>query len=234
MPGLDSLTLAKSISCTVAVGDAAAPVSVVSPFYYTSAAVNSLYGLSPANGHIELTGVVNGADPDVSGKVKIEGTAYDDQLIRRIYARIDGLTFGAATVTLTAASSTVSTGSTAHGLAVGDIVYFAGTLPSELVADTAYYVLTVPTTTSFTVTATWSGTTAIVPATTGSSVTATAYRRMATYASGSWTVVPDSLASNGWDFSVANSVMDQDSHQAHLDHRLGLPRRSRRWQAPTR
>lgn len=212
-PGTDSLTLSRSISCTVAVNDASPPVSVISPFYWKGAGQNSLYRNSTENGHIEIPGVIDGSDPDVSGSVKIEGTAYDDQLIRRLYARIDGLTFGPAAVSITGGSETIDTGGTAHKLSAGDIVFFSGSVPEGLSADTAYYVLDASVATSFTVASAFSGTTAVVPKGTSSLVDVTAYHRIASFASGTWTPSPDTMTSNGWDFSVSNTVMDQDSHQ---------------------
>jgi len=218
-PDTDSDSTNDSLSTTMGIGaivdliDATAPVTVINPFYWTSSTVNSLYGNSTANGHIEITGVVSGTDPDVSGRVKIEGTSYDDQLIRRIYARIDGLTLSAS-VTADPGTDRFTTASN-HGLSVGDIVYFAGTtLPGGISASDPYYVLTVPSGTTFTVASTYSGSTAVDITSTGSGVTATAYRMMASYSSGSWSPVSDTLAANGWDFSVANVSIGQDGHQA--------------------
>jgi hypothetical protein len=218
-PDTDSNSVNDSLSATMGIGaivdltDESAPVTVINPFYWTSSTVNSLYGNSTANGHIEIPGVVNGTDPDVSGRVKIEGTSYDDQLIRRIYARIDGLTLSAS-VTANASTDRFTTGAN-HGLSVGDIVYFAGTtLPGGINASNAYYVLTVPSSTTFTVASSYSGSTPVDITSTGSGVTATAYRMMASYSSGVWSPVSDNLAANGWDFSVANVSIGQSGHQA--------------------
>jgi large repetitive protein len=213
VPGTNSLSVAKSIACTLKVNDVTPPMAVLGTFYWSSSGPNSLYDNSTANGHIELNGVVDGADPDVSGKVKVQGTGYDDQMIRRIYARIDGLTLSAVLSSANTTTETFTMGS-AHGLAVGDIVYFGATgLPGGLTANVPYYVLTVPTSTTFTVTSTYSGSAAVDVTSSSSTVTVTGYRRMATYSSGSWAPVADTLAANGWDFSVANTALDQTGHQ---------------------
>ena len=70
------------------------------PFYWNSATDNSLFGQSKVNGHIELatdwvttttysgsTGTYD-ADPKVSGKIKIEGIARDDTLLRDIKVKL--------------------------------------------------------------------------------------------------------------------------------------------------
>jgi hypothetical protein len=80
---------------------------------------------------------------------------------------IDATTTG--TFTVTGASTTFTAASPAtHGLAVGDTITFsaATTMPAGLVAGQVYYVLTVPTTGTFTVAATAAGT-AISPTTAG-------------------------------------------------------------------
>jgi len=78
---------------------------------------------------------------------------------------IDATTTGTFAVSI---SSTTFTASSTHGLAVGDTITFsaATTMPAGLVAGQVYYVLTVPTTVTFTVAATAAGT-AISPTTTG-------------------------------------------------------------------
>ena len=82
--------------------DEQAPNAVVDPFYWNSAADNSLYENSKANGHIELaddlpsafnqTTGVRDRDPKVSGKVSLRGTASDDNIISSIYFRITNFT----------------------------------------------------------------------------------------------------------------------------------------------
>lgn len=63
------------------------------------------------------------------------------------------------TVTITLASPGVFTTGSAHKLSIGDPVYLTttGNLPTGLTANTLYYVLTVPTSTTFTVSATLGG-----------------------------------------------------------------------------
>lgn len=70
-----------------------------------------------------------------------------------------GSTTPSLTVTVATATD-VFTSVSAHGLAVGDTVTFKSTvtLPSPLVAGTKYYVITVPATTTFTISLTSGGT----------------------------------------------------------------------------
>ncbi len=83
------------------------PTNAITPFYWNSAEDNSLYGESTANGHIELEGDwkvagteysssatsgVEDGDPKVSGKIKIEGYAYDETMLGSISVKFD--TFG--------------------------------------------------------------------------------------------------------------------------------------------
>ncbi|MGI5100871.1 hypothetical protein [Treponema vincentii] len=84
--------------------DRIAPTNVIDPFKWVSKTENSLYGNSSDNGHIEIgtdlnTTVFNQTsglmdmDDKVSGKISITGTAHDDQVIKEIWAKIDGFTF---------------------------------------------------------------------------------------------------------------------------------------------
>ena len=81
-----------SVALAVQIHDEINPNVVINPFYWNSATENSLYRNSSANGHIELeddwknasgyasvaeSGEFDG-DPKVSGKIKIEGYAYDN------------------------------------------------------------------------------------------------------------------------------------------------------------
>ncbi|MBB6479517.1 Ig-like domain-containing protein [Spirochaeta isovalerica] len=87
--GLDSQWAQLTVPMIVDVIDGVAPKAVISPFFWTSESDNSLYGNSKTYGHIELSGVIDGTDPDVSGIVSIRGTSYDDQKLTDIYGRID-------------------------------------------------------------------------------------------------------------------------------------------------
>ncbi len=77
---------------TVDITDSVPPRVAVNPFYWESAKVNSLYGNSMNNGHIELESDLAGTqaaadygtDPKVSGKVTFTGTAYDDHAIKEL------------------------------------------------------------------------------------------------------------------------------------------------------
>ena len=84
------------------------PVVSVEPFHWAGAGDNSL--IYDANsgaplGHIELeadlppaftsggTGVMD-RDPKVSGQIRIRGTAFDNNIIRSLWVKMDGFTFG--------------------------------------------------------------------------------------------------------------------------------------------
>lgn len=86
------------------------------PFYWKSSSDNSLFGQSKDNGHIELAKdwiLASGynadkseydADPKVSGKIKIEGIAKDDTLLREIKVQFDKSMGGLGTTDTTIAS----------------------------------------------------------------------------------------------------------------------------------
>ncbi len=109
-PGTDSLSATVSVELYVDVVDAEPPVAVIDPFYWKSADKNSLFENSTANGHIELeadwlnasgyqdaatTGEYD-ADPKVSGKISLRGSAYDDVRITALYMAIDDFVFDGA------------------------------------------------------------------------------------------------------------------------------------------
>lgn len=77
--------------------DTVSPVVAIRPFYWNSETDNSLYENSRKNGHIEITGVYDEVDPDVSGQISIRGTAYDDQRLSALYVYMDGYTFTGGT-----------------------------------------------------------------------------------------------------------------------------------------
>ena len=88
---------------TLDLTDVVNPTSAITPFYWKGEDDNSLYENSSANGHIELeddwkesTGYVsNGSDaekdgdPKVSGKIKIEGYAFDETRLSKILIKLD-------------------------------------------------------------------------------------------------------------------------------------------------
>ncbi len=84
--GTDSLNIIRGATITVDYVDSVVPTAAVRPFYWNGIASNSLYSNSTVNGHIEITGVYGGVDPDVSGQISFRGTAYDDQRITALYA----------------------------------------------------------------------------------------------------------------------------------------------------
>ncbi|MCX7024092.1 MAG: hypothetical protein NT080_05660 [Spirochaetes bacterium] len=89
-PKVDSLNQTKTAVFTTSTTDTVDPSADIDPFYWTSELVNSLYDNSRTNGHIELTGVAayGAGDPDVSGKVSIRGTAYDNWIISKVWLYI--------------------------------------------------------------------------------------------------------------------------------------------------
>ena len=94
--GSDSLNIVRGATIDIDYIDGVPPTMAVRPFYWNGSLDNSLYGSARANGHIEIAGVYDGADPDVSGQISIRGVAYDDQRIKSLYAYIDGFTFTGA------------------------------------------------------------------------------------------------------------------------------------------
>ncbi|MCH5295495.1 MAG: hypothetical protein J1F14_06300 [Treponema sp.] len=86
------------------------PTAKINPFYWKDAADNSLYENSTKNGHIELEadwkesdgyksnaskGNEYDADPKVSGKIKITGTAHDNKMLQSVSIKATGFNFGA-------------------------------------------------------------------------------------------------------------------------------------------
>lgn len=112
---VDTLKLTRSVTATIDTVDDIAPYAAIRPFYWNSASDNSLYGNSRANGHIEITGVYDGTDPDVSGQISVRGTAYDDQRLSAIYAYMDGFTFTGGTTKTIGAYTYTLIGSYASG-----------------------------------------------------------------------------------------------------------------------
>ena len=101
--GTDTWMAELELDVIVDTKDRVAPTNTIDPFKWTSESENSLYGNSRDNGHIEIgtdlpstfnqaTGLMD-KDDKVSGKISITGTAYDDQVITEIWAKIDDFTF---------------------------------------------------------------------------------------------------------------------------------------------
>ncbi|TAH55003.1 MAG: hypothetical protein EWM51_04440 [Treponema sp.] len=96
-----------NVPVNVDVVDSVAPVVVISPFFWTSSSVNSLYGGSKNNGHIEIgLNALGDTDPKVSGSISIRGTAYDDQRLSALYAFIGANTGTVSTYAFTSATET--------------------------------------------------------------------------------------------------------------------------------
>lgn len=103
-PGTDSNSAKLHIYTNVDIYDEESPVITINPFYWNSVTDNSVYYVDGiAQGHIELesdlptgtftaikTGIYD-RDPKVSGKIKIEGTASDNAMIKELRMTIPGL-----------------------------------------------------------------------------------------------------------------------------------------------
>jgi hypothetical protein len=81
--------------------DGSSPIALINPFHWTSEGDNSLYGNSKDNGHIEL-----GATPKVSGQISVRGTASDNNIIKSLWANVQGLNLTGAADTTTIGGTT--------------------------------------------------------------------------------------------------------------------------------
>ena len=90
--GVDSQWAEVTVPMAVDVIDGVSPMAVISPLYWNSETDNSLYNNDKSKGHVEVTGVLDGTDPDVSGQISVRGTAYDDQRIEELYIMVDDMT----------------------------------------------------------------------------------------------------------------------------------------------
>jgi hypothetical protein len=96
-----SLSVKPSVGMAVRLQDTAPPKAVVNRFNWASATENNLYdddgnaltSNGKSNGHVEIMGVIDGDDPDVSGKISIFGTAWDDQQLSAIYLYLTDFAF---------------------------------------------------------------------------------------------------------------------------------------------
>ena len=109
----DAKTASLDLWFKVQIKDVKAPETEIKPFYWNGLNDNSIYGSAAAEnyadlmGHVELssdwkssegyTSATSGlaadlkdADPKVSGKIVLEGTAHDDKLLKQINASIFG------------------------------------------------------------------------------------------------------------------------------------------------
>ena len=106
---LTSQYVTMRVALAVDVHDTQAPGVVISPFKWVSADENSLYENSSSNGHIELSSDwINSdyyknlaskpdsgeydADPKVSGKIVFRGSAWDNILLKELWAKISWVT----------------------------------------------------------------------------------------------------------------------------------------------
>ena len=110
--GTDTWMAELTFDVIVDTKDRIAPTNEINPFKWVSESENSLYGNSRDNGHIEIKASGNS---QVSGKISITGTAYDDQVITEIWAKIDGFTFTGASTTDAQVGHRLATYSTSNG-----------------------------------------------------------------------------------------------------------------------
>ncbi|EPF28478.1 hypothetical protein HMPREF9195_01374, partial [Treponema medium ATCC 700293] len=110
--GTDTWMAELELDVIVDTTDRIAPTNTIDPFKWVSETENSLYGNSRDNGHIEIKASGNS---QVSGKISITGTAYDDQVITEIWAKIDGFTFTGASTTDAQVGHRLATYSTSTG-----------------------------------------------------------------------------------------------------------------------
>ena len=85
---------------------------------------------------------------------------YNETSGLKVYGNLAGSKFNFLRTTVTQADPGVFTTSSAHGMAVNDMVLFEtnDTIPTGITADTVYYIKTVPSDTTFTIASTFEGT----------------------------------------------------------------------------
>ncbi|MFA6507262.1 MAG: Ig-like domain-containing protein, partial [Treponemataceae bacterium] len=105
-PRTDSLSMTRDVVCELARVDNVIPTAAIRPFYWNTASDNSLYGASRSNGHIEISGVFDGSDPDVSGGVSFRGVAFDDQRLTAIWMYVGDGTSDTGAFTFTGSAAT--------------------------------------------------------------------------------------------------------------------------------
>lgn len=97
--GTDSQWALLKIPVNLMTDEKEKPVSKIRPFYWNSSTENSVYTDGAIKGHIELEKDLSDEikksslgedDPKVSGKIKIEGTVYDNVRISSIFATVFG------------------------------------------------------------------------------------------------------------------------------------------------
>ena len=103
-PGTDTSWTVLNAHVRQELTDSVAPTITIKPFYWNSGSDNSLYRNSKEEGHIELEGDLDFAgsaftqnsglydkDPKVSGRIKIQGSANDNKILKDIKVEISGL-----------------------------------------------------------------------------------------------------------------------------------------------
>ncbi len=118
-PGTNSLSAVLTVPMVVDVTDGVAPVVVIDPFYWNSETDNSVYiefndtnnnwvvdsgetiiSSARDNGHIRIgVNAYGDTDDKVSGKIRIRGSAYDDQRLESLFIRMDNLAMTGTTGT---------------------------------------------------------------------------------------------------------------------------------------
>ena len=121
--------------------DSEAAKNFILPFYWTSSSINSLFKQDTAEGHIEIAKdwvLSNGyvannaefdADPKVSGKIKIEGIASDNILLKNITVNFNKAITGFAATDTDVTLATYSGGSWTP--ASGHALTASGDLPTD-------------------------------------------------------------------------------------------------------
>lgn len=102
---------ALNVIMDVALRETTKAQNYILPFYWNSSSDNSLFGQNKENGHIELSKDLYGnsnftenTTPKVSGKIKIEGIAWDDTLLNEIKVQFATSMGGLGTTNTTIAS----------------------------------------------------------------------------------------------------------------------------------
>ncbi|MCK9169396.1 MAG: Ig-like domain-containing protein [Treponema sp.] len=212
--GSDTQSCWVNVYLDVDVTDSDNPTASITPFYWNSSSRNSLYGGSTDNGHIELpahlatvkntsgtavftSNATDGEydlDPKVSGKIRIEGTAYDETRLSKLYASFDGIKINGVDAGKKTLLATYTPETDYYTAVTSDDVYDS---------STTYY--------------TKSGSTY-----TAASITAFA-SDVTYYTKGDWLLASGSssktaggvIDSDGWTFRIVSDSLTQSGHTVH-------------------